>query len=85
MPVDSALGRAVNGTTSTLEEIGFLTLGLLDRQWRTSLAAAGVKPHDIPPPIDFRPPPPAPAVPVAPKPPPTAEQLTDAFRTMLET
>ena len=64
LPVDGALGRAVNGASSTLEEIGFLTLEMLDSLWRTvavtadrqyrsTWLTAGAKWSDLPPPLEL--------------------------------
>lgn len=58
LPVDSALGRAANGAGSTTEQIGLAQLDLMASQlelthehMRITMAAAGVKPHDLPPPL----------------------------------
>lgn len=67
LPVEGALGRAVNGSGSTLEEIGFRSLELLDMLWRTTALTAdrqfrstwltaGVKTSDLPPPLELGPP-----------------------------
>lgn len=60
LPADSALSRAANGAGSTIEEIGFaqldltaLHIELTAEHIRTTMAAAGVKPGDLPPPLNL--------------------------------
>lgn len=57
----------MNGASSTTEELGFLSLEMLDtiwrtvaltadRQYRTTWLTAGAKYHDLPPPLELGPP-----------------------------